>query len=40
MDTVTYASAAMLPFTVAQAQTRPARSEVEFVRLDFSLIKP
>jgi hypothetical protein len=40
MDTMTYASAAMLPFTIAKEQTRPARSEGEFIPFDFSLIKP
>ena len=39
MDTVTYASAAMLPFTIAQNQTQPAPSEVEFIPFDLSLIK-
>ena len=39
MDTMTYASAAMLPFTIAQKQTRPARSAGEFIPLDLSLIK-
>jgi len=39
MDTVTYASIAMLPFTIAQNQTQPTPSEVEFVPLDLSLIK-
>jgi len=40
MDTMTYASAAMLPFTIAQKQTRPVRSAAEFIPLDLSLIKP
>jgi hypothetical protein len=39
MDTVTYASAAVLPFTIAQSQTQSAPSEVEFIPLDLSLLR-
>ena len=39
MDTMTYASAAMIPFTIAEKQARPARSAGEFIPLDLSLIK-
>jgi hypothetical protein len=39
MDTMTYASVAVLPWSIAQDRTRPVRAEVEYIRLDLSMIK-
>jgi hypothetical protein len=39
VDTMTYASAAMLPWSIAQDLTHLVQPEVDFVRLDLSMIK-
>ena len=39
MDTMTYASVAVLPWSIAQDRAHHVLPEVEFIRLDFSLIK-
>jgi hypothetical protein len=39
VDTMTYASVAMLPWSVAQDRSHPVLPEVEFIQLDFSMIK-
>jgi hypothetical protein len=36
---MTYASVAVLPWSIAQDRTRLAVPDVEFVRLDLSMIK-
>jgi hypothetical protein len=39
VDTMTYASVAILPWSIAQDRAHSVRPEVEFIRLDFSMIK-
>ena len=39
MDTMTYASVAVLPWSIAQEYTHPAPPDPEFVQLDLSSIK-
>ncbi|HEY1478181.1 MAG TPA: hypothetical protein VGF37_10905 [Chthoniobacterales bacterium] len=39
MDTMTYASVAVLPWSIAQDRAHPVLPEVEFIRLDVSMIK-
>jgi hypothetical protein len=39
VDTMTYASVAVLPWSIAQDRAHPALPEVELIRLDFSMIK-
>jgi hypothetical protein len=39
MDTATYAAVAMLPWRIAQDRTQLSLPEVEFTRLDLSMIK-
>ena len=39
MDTMTYASVAVLPWSIAQDRTHHVLPEVEFIRLDVSMIK-
>jgi len=39
VDTMTYASVAVLPWSIAKDRTYPVLPEVEFIGLDFSMIK-
>lgn len=39
MDTMTYASVAVLPWIIAQGRIIPVPPEVEVIRLDVSMIK-
>jgi hypothetical protein len=39
MDTMTYASVAVLPWTIAQDRIHPAPPEIEVIRLDVSMIR-
>jgi hypothetical protein len=39
VDTMTYASVAVLPWSIAQDRTHHVLPEVEFIRLDVSVIK-
>jgi hypothetical protein len=39
VDTMTYASVAVLPWSIAQDRTHPVLPEVEVTRLDISMIK-
>jgi hypothetical protein len=39
VDTMTYASVAMLPWSIAQDRNHPVLPEVEVIRLDVSMIK-
>jgi len=39
VDTMTYASVAILPWSIAQDRAHPVLPEVEIIQLDFSMIK-
>ena len=39
VDTMTYASVAILPWSIAQDRAHSVLPEIEFIRLDFSMIK-
>src|SRR5271156_500610 len=39
VDTMTYASVAVLPWSIAEDRTHPVLPEVELIRLDVSMIK-
>lgn len=39
MDTMTYASVAVLPWSIAQDLAHPVPPDDEFIRLDVSMIK-
>ena len=39
VDTMTYASVAVLPWSIAQDRAHPVLPEVEIIQLDFSMIK-
>ena len=39
MDTMTYASVAVLPWSIAQDYTHPVLPDVEFISLNPSMIK-